>query len=69
MKLTEKQKNCPYCHNGWFAGKSGWQHANTLFLISDSGSIETFVNGIYGYCEGAKFCPFCGRLLGNEVEQ
>lgn len=32
MKLTEKQKNCPYCQRGYFAGKSGWQHAKVFFI-------------------------------------
>lgn len=65
MKLAEKQKYCPYCHDGWFVGKSGWQHADVAYHINDDGVMETFINGVYGYCEGMKVCPFCRRPLNG----
>ena len=67
MQLTKKQKNCSYCHSGWFDGKSGWQGAEVLYSIDNDGALQTFINGVYGYCEGIKFCPFCGRPLSEEV--
>lgn len=66
MKLTEKQKNCPYCHDGWFEGKTGWQHANVKFLINKKGAIEVMINGTYGYVDGIRYCPICGRDLRSE---
>lgn len=69
MKLTEKQKNCPYCQRGYFTGKSGWQHAKVFFHISDDGVMESFIDGKYGYCKGFKVCPFCLRPLNKEEEE
>lgn len=68
MKLTEKQKNCPYCHGSWFKGCSGWQNAKVLFRIDDKGTLETMINGVYGYKQGLKRCPFCDRPLNKEEE-
>lgn len=69
MKLTERQKHCRYCHNGWFGGLSIWQHCKVLFDINDDGTLETFVDGNYGYVQGMKVCPFCKRPLGTEEKQ
>lgn len=68
LKLTEQQKNCPYCHGGYFEGKSGWQNANVFFAINNDGTFETLVDGVYGYVRGLVECPFCKRPLNEEVD-
>jgi len=68
MKLTKQQENYPYCHAGWFEGKSGWQDAKVFFEISSDGHLETMINGLYGYAEGLTCCPFCRRPLNEEEE-
>lgn len=69
MALTEKQKNCLYCHDGWFDGSSGWQHCKVFFCIDNEGVMETMVDGHYGYKKGLKVCPFCQRELGVETDE
>lgn len=66
MKLTKEQEDCPYCHGEWFKGSSGWQNAKVFFRISDDGTLETMINGTYGYKKGLKECPFCIRDLEND---
>ena len=63
MKSIQRQNDCPYCHGIWFKGDSGWQNAKVFFRIDNSGTLETMINGVYGYKQGLKNCPMCGRPL------
>lgn len=76
MELTEKQKNCPYCH----IDKQG----NTEYVYIDFGEgIRVFPDGVIECdydddgmpsmmcCDAGtiNYCPMCGRPLGcNEDE-
>lgn len=82
MKLTEKQKNCPYCH-----GKIPLRSANNDYqrLVIDDGNQameyeECVVKGTYMTEHGAEpnfgwkavpfvinYCPVCGRRFNDET--
>lgn len=65
MKLTEKQKNCPYCHEGeTFSGELGWVAIIRKFdsrIIAVSPTEEVCVLNV-------DYCPMCGRPLNEEEE-
>lgn len=48
--MTKEQQECPYCQEGWFKGRSGWQNNKVFFHIAEDGTLETMVNGEYGFC-------------------
>ncbi|WP_418292324.1 hypothetical protein [Limosilactobacillus vaginalis] len=63
MKLTEKQKNCPYCHNAeTFSGEFGWiatiRQVDSI-LIAMSPANEPCILNI-------NYCPMCGRDLRGD---
>ena len=68
--LTEKQKNCPYCHGlitqGQMLDKTpsgdGW------LGMANSGFFEYHINGITVLGGKFNFCPMCGRPLNEEEE-
>lgn len=65
MKLTEKQKNCPYCHNGeTFSGEFGWIAAVREFdsrIIAISPDENVCILNV-------NYCPMCGRPLGGNED-
>lgn len=75
MKLTEKQKNCPYCH------EKGAEHyvkmiqdipgcGMGLMLRNDGWHIWTSLRLTYvGSLKPINYCPMCGRYLLNEEEE
>lgn len=83
MKLTEKQKDCPYCHSeksliGTPLDEitvyvSNGLHSYSLKVIYDFSKTavddEEFMNAPFG---GAgriiNYCPMCGRPLNEEEE-
>lgn len=80
MKLTEKQKNCPYCHPGSKVnGRECWYHT-TLALgeaIDSCTYTELYFDPINRFLEASNedelfidinYCPMCGRPL-NEKEE
>ncbi len=72
MKLTEKQKNCPYCHE-----KGADRHVKmiqdipgcTMGLIKrkDGWHLWTSLRLTFiGSLEPIVYCPMCGRPLNEE---
>lgn len=69
MALTEKQKNCPYCHN-----ISG--HKTMIFDIPD---LKAKLQGASIHCDNKRgcyridfpinYCPVCGRELGDDSNE
>lgn len=78
--LTEKQKNCPYCHPGSkINGIEAWYDGElALGEVLDAGDyIELYFNPVNQYLDaegedslfaGVKFCPWCGRSLNEEAD-
>lgn len=77
--LTEKQKNCPYCHPGSkINGIEAWYDGELALgevLDTPGGYIELFFDPVNQYLDaegedslfaGVKFCPWCGRSLNEE---
>lgn len=70
MKLTEKQKNCPYCHGGndiintLHYGGLGCVLGQVVHIEGDMLVVEE------GTTESKKinWCPMCGRPLNEEEE-
>ena len=80
MKLTEKQKNCPYCHDG--------DNANDLLSLKYSNyadsDVDVFIEDGQLLCDvdvgidnrddyfykkiDINYCPMCGRLMNKEEE-
>lgn len=80
MKLTVKQKNCPYCHPGSKVnGRECWYHT-TLALgeaIDSCTYTELYFAPVNRFLEAINedelfidinYCPMCGRLLNEEEE-
>ncbi len=84
MKLTEKQKNCPYCHSEksligtpldeitvYVANDL---HSHSLKVVYDfsNGAVdnEEFMNAPFGGVGRLiNYCPMCGRYLLNDEEK
>lgn len=74
MKLTEQQKNCPYCHE-----KGGNHyvkpiedvpgHSMGLILREDGWHLWTNEDDAFETIFPVKRCPECGRSLNEEEEQ
>lgn len=78
MKLTEKQKDCPYCRSKRTDDNLEiYQSEDNGYLsINSDGDVEidegnlVMEENFYLYQEKLfKFCPMCGRPLGKEVEK
>ena len=61
MNITEKQKECPYCHNAkTFSGELGWVATIRKFrIVAVSPTEEVCILNI-------NYCPMCGRSLSDE---
>lgn len=79
MKLTEKQKNCKYCH---YPYKRMWMFNNLLYLQIEFDAGEYYlrvmpnddpedVGALYDLTDEEKIytCLKCGRPLNEEEEQ
>lgn len=76
--ITERQKNCPYCHPGSkINGIEAWYDGElALGEVLDAGDyIELYFNPVNQYLDAegedslfvdVKFCPWCGRSLNEE---
>lgn len=81
MRLTEQQKNCPYCHDEktimsvsddeiviYIANSLGSQPLTTIFDFSNEAiTDEEFMAMPFGnYKKKINYCPMCGRKLEND---
>lgn len=78
MKLTKKQKNCPYCHDP-FQSVPLFRGEILLQIVEDGGEYRLMIEG-NGDPEDIGFlsyvvdgqvingCPFCKRPLDGEEE-
>lgn len=75
MKLTEKQKNCPYCHKPYKPFNStgvgpindfGFSEYVGVLNVLGEGQITETTLGIINVLKVPN-CPFCGRQL-NKVD-
>lgn len=74
MKLTEKQKNCPYCRSkDPDANAEIYKNGDEYLAIGSDGNVEidegnlVMEENFYLYQEKLfKFCPMCGRKLEND---
>lgn len=67
MKLNEKQKNCPFCHD------FSWRRQLALIKMPD---LEVKLQGANIHCDNERgcylidfpisYCPVCGRKLNGE---
>lgn len=70
MKLTEKQKNCPYCHTASNGEPLKYLKNNedcSIFLTGD----ELHIRALKGYTkpsmlQDVNYCPKCGRNLNEK---
>lgn len=68
MKLTEKQKNCPYCHGGRKAEPLVNEGPDFL-AFDENGSVAFGDDGAITLYEHIfNYCPMCGRPLNEEEE-
>lgn len=61
MKLTEKQKNFPYCRSnkGWFSGFFAFISESQLLI----GPSMAAADDHYTMHISINYCPMCGRKL------
>lgn len=72
MKLTEKQKNCPYCHKEF---KSWRSHKSTGIskIVKENNQWQIYTIDEHGdwyedMVVDIECCPKCGRPLNEEEE-
>lgn len=72
MKLTEKQKNCPYCHDmKRIRDALIYEHSRQILMLEDNSLTYTLVfpkEQIYEVQQYIRYCPMCGRPLNEEEE-
>lgn len=69
MKLTEKQKNCPYCSPNLKDVVPIVDGVGDFLAVENNGNVAFGNDGSVSYYERMiNFCPMCGRPLGREVE-
>lgn len=82
MALTEKQKNCPYCHENILGqikqivhlnmDVADWMDPDIHEVLLDPRHSEIVLQGNVGGCgeyvatKNINYCPMCGRPLGEE---
>ena len=71
MKLTEKQKNCPYCHkkdrdHGLKMIKVGSDYQSELVLGEDGWYLWVANPLTFQVMIPINYCPMCGRPLNEE---
>lgn len=84
MELTEKQKNCKYCHSEKIligtpldvitVHVSNDPHSYSLKVVYDFSKTavddEEFMKAPFGSVDRViNYCPMCGRYLLNEEEE
>lgn len=67
MKITEKQKHCPYCHD--HCDLLQIEHTNTVdqidvYIAGDDLRLDSYFSG--GDVAHINYCPMCGRPLGDD---
>ena len=79
--LTEKQKNCPYCHPGSKVnGRECWYHTELALgeAIDSCTYTELYFDPVNRFLEAIdedelfidiNYCPMCGRPLNEEKKQ
>lgn len=70
MKLTEKQKNCPYCHYD-FDGipVEQLETEGNLDIEAEIGGTDIYLFNTGDYATiPINYCPMCGRPLNEEEE-
>lgn len=72
MKLTKKQKNCPYCHGlmDLLPGLPDNPSSYTTIEQGNTGKYAEFIykDGKLEYLIEIDYCPKCGRPLNEEAE-
>lgn len=79
MKLTEKQKNCPYCHDDkhdetkpiWVEDDWGEEK---IYIESDGTISADYLDdctpsSMWSDPHTINYCPMCGRPLSEEEEK
>ncbi len=70
MKLTKKQKNCPYCHVPYkpfpSVGKDGSYYVRISNVIGEGPIAEPLIGEVNVL--KVPNCPFCRRPLNEEEE-
>ena len=69
MKLTEKQKNCPYCHERANLLQSNDERPidGDIVYINKDGYLNSETDCCHVYRK-ANYCPMCGRPLGGNED-
>lgn len=69
MKLTEKQKHCPYCQSYDSKPINDDGFDNHIIVFSDGTIGMEFEGGCdYSAPNTIKYCPMCGRRLGSDID-
>lgn len=66
--LTEKQKNCPYCHNKKILNtreEDSWLPDD--IFIDDNRLLELQYEQGIGIVNTINYCPMCGRKLEDDL--
>lgn len=73
MKLTGKQKNCPYCHGmKRIQDRLIYETRRDILALKDNSLEYTLVLPGHKEYEAqayVEYCPMCGRYLLNEEEE
>lgn len=72
MSMTEKQKNCPYCHNldghGTDLFECNVREADARIELDENKISFDNSDGHFMYGEfKIKYCPMCGRKLEEKI--
>ncbi len=66
MKLTEKQKNCPYCSHDLEVMVPIVEDSESFLAIENDGTVAFGDDGaVTHYDRLLNFCPMCGRELNK----